>query len=300
MGYNKAGAGTGPGYSVIISHSGGYTTVCPPPVSGGQCGQTVRLTTHRLCGQHGRSSGNHCHFGDPPQWLRTLHHRACSPKDNQNRTSPSMLRIAISNRRQDSRGINLVPLFEAGVKRLRGLFYKQKENDYGNTHISAEKAIAKTIPMPGIRLWQSSSRIPSSRMSARSPVSVECWALPMRLPHQCDGRQHGNALHRHHSYELYKFTMWTTSSASVRLSSYTDKAKLFDVVLAAGAASEQYARSRAALKGTTPPSQTPERQAACFCRKVGIPDRGQHPFLRCRQPPMKARLLGKAAGWALR
>ena len=26
-GYNKAGAGTGYGYSVIISHSGGYTTV---------------------------------------------------------------------------------------------------------------------------------------------------------------------------------------------------------------------------------------------------------------------------------
>ena len=42
-GYNKAGAGTGYGYSVIISHSGGYTTVYAHCLSlAVSAGQTVR------------------------------------------------------------------------------------------------------------------------------------------------------------------------------------------------------------------------------------------------------------------
>lgn len=63
-GYNKAGAGTGYGYSVIISHSGGYTTVYAHclslAVSAGQSVRQGQLIGY--VGSTGRSSGNHCHF----------------------------------------------------------------------------------------------------------------------------------------------------------------------------------------------------------------------------------------------
>lgn len=63
-GYEKAGAGTGYGYSVIISHSGGYTTVyahCLSLVV--HAGQTVKQgQLIGYVGSTGRSSGNHCHF----------------------------------------------------------------------------------------------------------------------------------------------------------------------------------------------------------------------------------------------
>ena len=63
-GYNKAGAGTGYGYSVIISHSGGYTTVYAHCLSlAVSAGQTVRQgQLIGYVGSTGRSSGNHCHF----------------------------------------------------------------------------------------------------------------------------------------------------------------------------------------------------------------------------------------------
>ena len=60
-GYNKAGAGTGYGYSVIISHSGGYTTVYAHclslTVSAGQSVRQGQLIGYE--GRTGRSSGNH-------------------------------------------------------------------------------------------------------------------------------------------------------------------------------------------------------------------------------------------------
>ena len=63
-GYNKAGAGTGYGNSIIISHSGGYTTVyahCLSLVV--HAGQTVKQgQLIGYVGSTGRSSGNHCHF----------------------------------------------------------------------------------------------------------------------------------------------------------------------------------------------------------------------------------------------
>ena len=63
-GYNKAGAGTGYGYSVIISHSGGYTTVYAHCLSlTVHAGQSVRQgQLIGYVGSTGRSSGNHCHF----------------------------------------------------------------------------------------------------------------------------------------------------------------------------------------------------------------------------------------------
>lgn len=59
--------GTGYGYSVIISHSGGYTTVYAHclslTVSAGQSVRQGQLIGY--VGSTGRSCGNHCHFADP-------------------------------------------------------------------------------------------------------------------------------------------------------------------------------------------------------------------------------------------
>ena len=63
-GYNKAGAGTGYGYSVIISHSGGYTTVYAHCLSlAVSAGQTVRQgQLIGYVGSTGSSTGNHLHI----------------------------------------------------------------------------------------------------------------------------------------------------------------------------------------------------------------------------------------------
>ena len=90
-GYNKAGAGTGYGYSVIISHSGGYTTVYAHCLSlAVSAGQTVRQgQLIGYVGSTGRSSGNHCHFeirrnGE----ARERKHKLGSPIRQQRRPPP--------------------------------------------------------------------------------------------------------------------------------------------------------------------------------------------------------------------
>lgn len=63
-GYNRAGAGSNYGYSLIINHGGGYSTVYAHcislAVSAGQYVQQGQLVGY--VGSTGRSSGNHCHF----------------------------------------------------------------------------------------------------------------------------------------------------------------------------------------------------------------------------------------------
>ena len=63
-GFNRAGAGTGYGYSIILNHSGGYSTVYAHCISlVVQAGQTVKQgQLIGYVGSTGRSSGNHCHF----------------------------------------------------------------------------------------------------------------------------------------------------------------------------------------------------------------------------------------------
>ena len=63
-GYNRAGAGTGYGNSIIINHGNGYTTVYAHCLSlvvrAGQSVKQGQLIGY--VGSTGRSSGNHCHF----------------------------------------------------------------------------------------------------------------------------------------------------------------------------------------------------------------------------------------------
>ena len=63
-GYNKAGAGTGYGYSVVVNHGGGYTSVYAHCLSlAVHAGQSVKQgQLIGYVGSTGRSSGNHCHF----------------------------------------------------------------------------------------------------------------------------------------------------------------------------------------------------------------------------------------------
>ena len=63
-GYNKAGAGTGYGYSVVVNHGGGYTSVYAHCLSlAVHAGQSIKQgQLIGYVGSTGRSSGNHCHF----------------------------------------------------------------------------------------------------------------------------------------------------------------------------------------------------------------------------------------------
>ena len=95
-----------------------------------------------------------------------------------------------------------------------------------------------------------------------------------------------------YSYELFSFYGVENIIRIGSAGSYTEKAKLFDTVLATGAVSESRQHH---------PAQCGfEREAARLRCKAGHPpDRGQHPLLGCVLPPAlgrKAYLLGKAAG----
>ena len=104
-----------------------------------------------------------------------------------------------------------------------------------------------------------------------------------------------------YSYELYSQYGVENIIRIGSAGSYTDKAKLFDVVLATGAYSESnYAVTQS---GDTDDIQTPQcraeqRPAPQRCRGRCPPDRGQYPFLRCVLPPAQrcqADLLGAPA-----
>ena len=76
-----------------------------------------------------------------------------------------------------------------------------------------------------------------------------------------------------YSYELYKFYDVDNIIRIGSAGSYTDKAKLFDVVLAAGAVSESnYARVQSGFEGDlTLPSQTLNDKLRASAAKQGIP-----------------------------
>ena len=76
-----------------------------------------------------------------------------------------------------------------------------------------------------------------------------------------------------YSYELFKFYGVENSARIGSAGSYTDKAKLFDVVLAAGAVSESsYARTQSGFEGhITFPSRELNEKLRASAAKLGIP-----------------------------
>ena len=76
-----------------------------------------------------------------------------------------------------------------------------------------------------------------------------------------------------YSYELFKFYGVETNVRIGSAGSYTDKAKLFDVVLAAGAVSESsYARTQSGFEGhITFPSRELNEKLRASAAKLGIP-----------------------------
>ena len=159
-------------------------------------------------------------------------------------------------------------------------------------HISAEKGdFAKTVLMPGDPLrakFIADTFLKDVRQVTGVRGMLGFTGTYEGRPISVMGSGMGMPSIGIYSYELYKFYDVDNIIRIGSAGSYTDKAKLFDVVLAAGAVSESnYARVQSGFEGGSHPAQPdPERQAACFCRKAGHPpDRGQHPFLRCVLSP---------------
>lgn len=157
-------------------------------------------------------------------------------------------------------------------------------------HISAEKGdFAKTVLMPGDPL-RAKFIADTFLEDVRQVTGVRGM---LGFTGTYEGRpisvmgNHGMPSIGIYSYELYKFHDVDNIIRIGSAGSYTDKAKLFDVVLAAGAVSESnYARVQSGFEGTSPAQPDPERQAARLRRKTEHPpDRGQHPFLRCVLSP---------------
>ena len=152
-------------------------------------------------------------------------------------------------------------------------------------HISAEKGdFAKTVLMPGDPLrakFIADTFLKDVRQVTGVRGMLGFTGTYEGRPISVMGSGMGMPSIGIYSYELYKFYDVDNIIRIGSAGSYTDKAKLFDVVLAAGAVSESnYARVQSGFEGDL------ERQAACFCRKAGHPpDRGQHPFLRCVLSP---------------
>ena len=104
-----------------------------------------------------------------------------------------------------------------------------------------------------------------------------------------------------YSYELYKFYDVDNIIRIGSAGSYTDKAKLFDVVLAAGAVSESnYARVQSGFEGDlTLPSQTLNDKLRASAAKQGIPlieATSIPPMCSIASPPMKSPPTGKSCG----
>ena len=168
-------------------------------------------------------------------------------------------------------------------------------------HISAEKGdFAKTVLMPGDPLrakFIADTFLKDVRQVTGVRGMLGFTGTYEGRPISVMGSGMGMPSIGIYSYELFKFYDVENIIRIGSAGSYTDKAKLFDVVLAAGAVSESnYARVQSGFDAAQP---EPERQAARFCRKAGHPPhRGKHPLFGCVLPSAlrcKAHLLGKAA-----
>ena len=144
-------------------------------------------------------------------------------------------------------------------------------------HISAEKGdFAKTVLMPGDPLrakFIADTFLKDVRQVTGVRGMLGFTGTYEGRPISVMGSGMGMPSIGIYSYELFKFYDVDNIIRIGSAGSYTDKAKLFDVVLAAGAVSESnYARVQSGFEGDlTLPSQTLNDKLRASAAKQGIP-----------------------------
>lgn len=172
-------------------------------------------------------------------------------------------------------------------------------------HISAEKGdFAKTVLMPGDPLrakFIADTFLKDVRQVTGVRGMLGFTGTYEGRPISVMGSGMGMPSIGIYSYELYKFYDVDNIIRIGSAGSYTDKAKLFDVVLAAGAVSESnYARVQSGFEGDlTLPSQTLNDKLRASAAKQGIPlieATSIPPMCSIASPPMKSPPIGKSCG----
>ena len=172
-------------------------------------------------------------------------------------------------------------------------------------HISAEKGdFAKTVLMPGDPLrakFIADTFLKDVRQVTGVRGMLGFTGTYEGRPISVMGSGMGMPSIGIYSYELYKFYDVDNIIRIGSAGSYTDKAKLFDVVLAAGAVSESnYAWVQSGFEGDlTLPSQTLNDKLRASAAKQGIPlieATSIPPMCSIASPPMKSPPTGKSCG----
>lgn len=170
-------------------------------------------------------------------------------------------------------------------------------------HISAEKGdFAKTVLMPGDPLrakFIADTFLKDVRQVTGVRGMLGFTGTYEGRPISVMGSGMGMPSIGIYSYELFKFYDVENIIRIGSAGSYTDKAKLFDVVLAAGAVSESnYARVQSGFEGDiTLPSQSLNDKLRASAAKQGIPSSRETSTLRmCStvSPPMQSPPTGKS------
>ena len=231
--------------------------VRPLPVAGGarrSVGQAG--SAHRLCGQHRTFQRQPLPLRDPAQ--RLLHRTA-------ERVQPQQISV------NSSKG------FSAGGKPLCCIMNKKERSSMSTPHISAEMGdFAKTVLMPGDPLrakFIADTFLQDVRQVTGVRGMLGFTGTYEGRPISVMGSGMGMPSIGIYSYELFNFYGVENIVRIGSAGSYTEKAKLFDTVLATGAVSESnYARVQSGFTGNiTLPSAALNEKLRASAAKQGIP-----------------------------
>ena len=231
--------------------------VRPLPVAGGtrrSVGQAG--SAHRLCGQHRTFQRQPLPLRDPAQ--RLLHRTA-------ERVQPQQISV------NSSKG------FSAGGKPHCCIMNKKERSSMSTPHISAEMGdFAKTVLMPGDPLrakFIADTFLQDVRQVTGVRGMLGFTGTYEGRPISVMGSGMGMPSIGIYSYELFNFYGVENIVRIGSAGSYTEKAKLFDTVLATGAVSESnYARVQSGFTGNiTLPSAALNEKLRASAAKQGIP-----------------------------